>query len=482
MFQRYAMENKQNDSISVRKRTVYIVTACLIFFLIIAVIIFAFSFGMFRDDADYFKLVLAVIGMLFAAILFVFCCFNIRDNTRPGHIFTAISVILFFNILLAGTVDTLDGTAGAGSALLILQTITAVSSAVMHILFWRYQCASLPGNRAQRYITVWIYGLTLCYFILLAINPFTGILFIADSSGNLVSTGETLELIFFSLFYLTYLLYILPQRCRLKKKLSLASFAFFPLLCVALTAIWYVFGITYTLSSVTYLFLLMAAYVVFFGDYLESKALLLRQKTELAEKERRQTELKTAIMLSQIQPHFLYNALNAISSLCETDAMQARDAIDSFAAYLRMNMNSLESSRLVPFTEELEHTRTYLNIEKLRFGDELKVIYDIRCDDFQLPPLCVQPLAENAVKHGLQCIDGGVVKISTLREGNTVHITVCDNGVGYTPGALREDDREHIGIENVRARLAAFCGGTLTVCDQNGEGTVAEIILPEETQ
>ena len=475
------METTQSGVIPMRKKAAYIITGCAMGALLIVSILLTFSLGLLSGDEDYFKLVIAVVGMLFAIILFTCCCFNIRDNTHQGDIFAAVSVLLYFCLLFSGAMDVLAGNGAARSTIMALQTITSACTTAVHILFWRYQCASLPESRARRYFTRWIYALILIYLAVLAVNPFTGVLFTVDESGNLISTGQTLEIIFISLFYLTYLLYILPQRCPLGKKLSLASFAFFPMLCIVLTAIWYASGIDCAILSITYIFLLMAAYVVFFGDYIESKKRLLLQKTLLAEKERQQTELQTAIMLSQIQPHFLYNALNAISSLCEIDALRARDAIDSFARYLRVNMNSLESRRLVPFSEELEHTRTYLNIEQLRFGEDLTVVYDIGCDDFRLPPLCVQPLAENAVKHGLQRTDGGTVTIRTRREENAVHITVTDNGAGFAPDALREDDREHIGIENVRSRLAVFCGGVLTVNSRPGEGTVAEIIIPEET-
>ena len=474
-----AAKNLAGAGLAKRKAT-YLAALCVMGVLLIAGIYFTFSLELLRSNDDYLKMTMAVVGILFAVILFSCCYFNIGDDFHQNDLFAAISVLLYFCLLASGLLDLLMGKAMPGGVLMALQTFTGVSSTAVHLLFWRYQCASLPENRAQRYFTLWVYALLGVYLVTLGINLFTGVLFAVDASGNLVSTGETLEIIFITLFYLTYLCYILPQRCPLSKKLSLAGFAFFPMLCIVLTAIWYAAGID-NFYTVTYPFLLMAAYEVFFCDYIESKKNLLLHKTKLAEQAREQTELRTAVMLSQIQPHFLYNALNAISSLCETDALRARDAIDSFARYLRVNLNSLESRRLVPFSEELEHTRTYLNIEQLRFGEDLKVVYDIGCDDFRLPPLCVQPLAENAVKHGLRCGDGGVVTIRTRREKNAVYITVCDNGMGFAPDTLPEDGREHIGIENVRARLAAFCGGTLTVKSQPGEGTAAEIILPEET-
>ena len=476
------METVQSGAIPRGKKAIYTITGCVMGALLIASIVMTFSFGLLSGDGDYLKLIIAIVGMTFAAILFICCCFNISDASHQGDVFAAASVLLFVCLLMSGAMDVLAGKGVHGSTVMALQTATAACTTAVHLLFWRYQCASLPQSRAQRYFTLWVYGLTLTYLAVLAVNPFTGILFTVDASGHLISTGETLEILFVLLYYLTYLIYILPQHCPREKKLSLAAFAVFPMLCIAATAIWYAAGIG-SILSITYVFLLMAAYVVFFGDYIESKRRLLLQKAELADKERRQTELQTAIMLSQIQPHFLYNALNAISSLCEMDALRARDAIDSFARYLRVNMNSLESSRLVPFSEELEHTRTYLNIEQLRFGEDLQVVYDVGCDDFRLPPLCVQPLAENAVKHGLQRTDGGTVTIRTRREDGAVHVTVTDNGTGFAPDALQnEDDRAHVGIENVRARLAAFCGGTLTVRSRPGEGTTAEIILPEENQ
>ena len=475
------MEATQKSAVTARKKAAYIITACVMGAMLIAAIILTFYLGMRHEDVGCLKMTIAVISMLFSVILFICCCFfSMQDATHLGDIFAAVSVLLFVNLALSGVMDVLAGQAVPGGTIIAIQTVCALFSTAIHILFWHYQCASLPENRMRRYLTMWIHSLALIYIVVLAVNLFTGVLFTADDCGHLISTGETIEIIFVSLFYVTYLAYILPQRCPIRKKLSLAGFAVFPMLCIVLTVFWFVKGLE-SIMSITYIFLLLAAYVVFFGDYVESKEQLLLQKTELAEKERRQTELRTAIMLSQIQPHFLYNALNAISSLCEMNSLQARDAIDSFARYLRMNMNSLESCKLVPFSEELEHTRTYLNIEKLRFGEDLQIVYEIGCDDFRLPPLCVQPLAENAVKHGMQNADSVTVTICTRREGSAVHITVRDNGAGFIPGTLPEDGREHIGIENVRARLAAFCGGTLTVHSRPGEGTTAEIILPEET-
>ena len=459
-----------------RKKAAYVVSGCVMAALLVASIVMTVSFGLFREDADYLQMAFSVVGMLFAVILFVCCCFNMQDTTHQGDIFAAVSVLLYFCLLFSGALEVLAGSGVPRSAVIALETLVEVNSAAIHVLFWRYQCSSLPENRAQRYFTLWIYALAFLFLSALAVNPFTGILFTADASGYLISTGETLEIIFISLFYLTYLLYILPQHCPLEKKLSLASFAVLPMLCIALTAVWYASGIDCTILSITYIFLLMAAYAVFFGDYVESKKRLLLQKTELAEQARRQTELQTAITLSQIKPHFLYNALTAIRNLCKNDPAEAYTALGSFADYLRGNMDAMGSGRIIPFEKELEHIKTYLMLEQMRFGEELNVEYDVRYRDFSLPTLTVQPIVENAVRHGATMNeDGGMVTVRAVRTEDGAAVTVTDNGPGFDPDAPLSDGRSHIGLANVRKRLAASGCGELFIDSAPGAGTTVTI-------
>ena len=121
--------------------------------------------------------------------------------------------------------------------------------------------------------------------------------------------------------------------------------------------------------------------------------LILSDQTErYIEKERENARLRTDIMLSQIQPHFLYNTLGAIKSVCRTDPTRARDAIDQFTEYLRHNMDALTDDQPISFPQELEHVKRYLEIQKLRFDTALNVEYDLACTDFKLPTLTLQPL------------------------------------------------------------------------------------------
>ena len=202
---------------------------------------------------------------------------------------------------------------------------------------------------------------------------------------------------------------------------------------------------------------------------------------EIAQKQIELEAAKTAVMLSQIQPHFLYNSLQGIKLLCDTNPTQASEALEHFAFYLRGNLDSLANTQLVTFEKELVHVRDYLYLEKMRFRKKLDIQWEIEARDFLLPPLTVQPLTENAIRHGIhKKKGGGTLTIKTEQTAGSIIITIADNGVGFDTAVLPKDGRSHIGIENTRSRLAALCGGTLLIESTVGVGTTAKIILPRK--
>lgn len=190
-------------------------------------------------------------------------------------------------------------------------------------------------------------------------------------------------------------------------------------------------------------------------------------------------EQRIQLMLSQIRPHFLFNALGSIEALCERDPKAAKLATRKFSKYLRGNMESLSEEKLIPFEKELQHTQLYLELEQIRFGDALQVEYDIKAHDFFLPPLTLQPIVENAVKHGIRMkADGrGTVSISAEESEGCYELRIEDDGAGFNPEVVYTDE-QHIGIRNVRERLHRICGGTLTIHSAVGRGTTAVICLP----
>ena len=196
-----------------------------------------------------------------------------------------------------------------------------------------------------------------------------------------------------------------------------------------------------------------------------------------------QAEQRIQIMMTQIQPHFLYNSLTVIQELCRSDPAQAEAATVQFANYLRGNMDALQTSTPIPFGQELEHTRQYLALEEMRFEDKLTVRYDIQCESFLLPNLTLQPIVENAVRHGVRGnADGrGEVVIATREMSDRYKITVKDNGPGFDPEKQPKDQgSSHVGIQNVRQRLAQMCGGELKIESIPGAGTCVTIALPKE--
>jgi sensor histidine kinase YesM len=211
---------------------------------------------------------------------------------------------------------------------------------------------------------------------------------------------------------------------------------------------------------------------------------LRQQYLERLKYERMQKELyeaEVAVMVSQIQPHFMYNALTSIAMMCVNDPKKAQEATVTFAKYLRGNMDSLKQKEPVPFSQELEHLKKYLYIEKLRFGKRLNVEYDIQTEDFKLPQLSVQPLVENAVKHGVGMKKkGGTVTIATRETDEFYEVIISDDGVGFDPARNSDDNDPHIALNNIKERLEMMCKGKLTISPREGGGTSIRITLPNE--
>ena len=212
--------------------------------------------------------------------------------------------------------------------------------------------------------------------------------------------------------------------------------------------------------------------IVYTQHHLDMESRMVMNK---ANHMRTQLELATGRM----RPHYLYNVLTTIYYLCESDPQTAQSAIGTFAEYLRGSLEAMETNDPVSFSWELSEIRHYLALEKLRFGDKLKIEYDIQYEDLTLPPLSVQPLVENAVKHGIGSKEeGGTIRIESRRlSDGGAQINVIDDGNGFDVAKLRQQDRMHEGIANVRERLRYGIGGELTITSAKGEGTRAEVTI-----
>lgn len=208
---------------------------------------------------------------------------------------------------------------------------------------------------------------------------------------------------------------------------------------------------------------------------------ILEQERMLEEKETQLTLNRITLMTSQIRSHFVFNILNAISGMCKYDPELADETVVRFSRYLRSNIDIMENDQSIPFPVELQRLEDYVVLEQIRFGDKLEFYTDIENDRFYLPPLILQPIVENAIKHGIsKKLTNGTIILRTQEDGENNIITVEDDGVGFD---LSELDKEHsVGLRNIRFRLAHLTGGTLHIESTPGEGTVVTITIPKQEE
>ena len=194
-----------------------------------------------------------------------------------------------------------------------------------------------------------------------------------------------------------------------------------------------------------------------------------------------EAEQRIRIMFSQIQPHFLYNTLTTIQALCLENPRKAAAITEKFAVYLRQNIDSLDQDYLIPFRKELDHTLVYAQIEMARFPG-ISLDYEIEDEDFLLPALTVQPIVENAIRHGVRGMKRGQIEIITNLLPDCHEIVIRDNGKGFHEKELPDPNGSHIGIKNVRERLDKLCAGTLSIENRESGGTCVTIHIPRREE
>jgi len=191
-------------------------------------------------------------------------------------------------------------------------------------------------------------------------------------------------------------------------------------------------------------------------------------------------ELKA--LQAQIQPHFLFNTLNTIVSFCRTDPEKARELLLKLSYYLRNNFKT--TGDFITLKEEILYIESYLTIEQARFSDRLKVEYNIEKDiQCKIPPLIIQPIVENAVKHGLMTRkSGGKIVISAKQAEEYVIITISDNGIGMSDKQVKSlfnnNIKQGIGVNNVNNRLKSIYNTGLEIKSEEGEGTTVIMKIP----
>ena len=208
----------------------------------------------------------------------------------------------------------------------------------------------------------------------------------------------------------------------------------------------------------------------------------LRTEKKLEEQERLLVEARLAALTSQINPHFLFNTLNSVSSLIRTNPNQARLMVVKLSKVLRRLLRKHEN--FAALRDELSFIEDYLSIEMTRFGDKLRFDTEVADDtlDMLVPSMLLQPLVENSIKHGLSSkVEGGTIRIRTRRNDGRLHISVEDDGVGIPEAKLATLLDRGIGVSNVNERLKVLFGSDyrMWIDSQPGRGTCIQLEMPE---
>ena len=257
-------------------------------------------------------------------------------------------------------------------------------------------------------------------------------------------------------------LFLRRKRLSRKQRAAFAAFLLIPLYCMLIQMFSYGFLMIVIGTSVSVMILFIF--------------ILLDQVDHSIRQQQKNAAQQASIIVLQMRPHFIYNTLMSIYYLCKQDAEKAQQVILDFSSYLRQNFTAIAKADTIPFTEEVEHTRAYLAVEQARFQDRLMVEIETPFTDFRVPPLTLQPIVENAVKHGLDPeLEPLFISVSSRQQDGFAEIIVDDSGPGYKPA---DDNEPHIALANICERLKMMCRGELTISNRDCGGTIVTIRIP----
>lgn len=374
-----------------------------------------------------------------------------------------IFTILHFSIYLAFTFIRMSY---SGNGFIIaFYTSFYIMNNIELLLLFRYMknYTELPNKTCKTLNIINLSSFTI-FCILDIINIFTGIFFTAENGvylrSNTMIISQGYQFIMFTAIFVTA---VASKKLNSREKIAFALYCVLPFIAIILQNAFKGYAIAY--ASI-----IVAIEVLFVFIGVEKNFQISMQKEKIK-------DAQINIMLSQIQPHFVYNSLSAISTLITIDPEKAQEALDNFTEYLRRNLSSLTDVKLIPFEDELKHIETYISLEKLRFDDRINVIYDLKTTDFNVPVLSIQPIVENAIKHGiLKKVEGGTLKISTYEAEDSYVIVIEDNGVGFNNDDVKKEEN-HYGIDNIEYRIKNMCNGSLDIKSVINKGTIVTITL-----
>ena len=412
----------------------------------------------------YVNIALDLLSLIVVLIVFI-ACIGEKMKRYGGSVRFLILVSFVSLALIADMVSWFgEGQPHLRTVTLIGNTVAACMVQIAILCFMEYLAESLyASSQASGFILHVFRILCVVSLVYTVGNAFGEYAYRVNEMGHFVKTENTLMVILYFLFsimsFVTLILMSLfANHSPLGNRIIFVIYTIFPIGGIMMDHFFHEASLTYTSLAISVL-------AMYAGIFIRKQAIIDSQEK--------------ALMLSQINPHFTYNTLTAIAAMCDSSPQQAQNLTIDFARYLRHNLDTLASKDTIPFEKELEHVECYLKIEKARFRERLNIIYSIHCKDFKLPPLTVQPLVENAVKHGItKKASGGTVKISTFTEGQYNIVEIIDDGVGFDTEAVSSKTAGHVGLTNVESRIRRMCRGTVYIKSTPGVGTRVTILIP----
>ena len=387
-------------------------------------------------------------------------------NRKLSRLIFVMTILLFADCLVCYAEGELDMSVLVHA----LGTIETIGEAILVYCFWSYIREELTISEHLTSVMNRIFIIfAACKIVVTVINIKFGFLFTISEMNTIEwQFGSVVDDII-SLIMFVLVGYAIAQDDvhPSTERAMLLTFVIFPGLMQCIGAV----SLNYDYMYPTYVMTMLLIYINIFG---------LRSK-KIAEQQVTLDKQNTALMISQIQPHFLYNTLTTISNLCTKDPVEAEETTVMFSRYLRTNLDSLRTSEPVPFSMEMDHVEIYVELEKKRFKEKLNVEYDIQDTSFLVPSLGLQPLVENSIKHGIcQKEEPGHLLISSRKVEGGHEVVIEDDGVGFdTSAPAPQDGRSHVGMTNVKSRLEKMCNARVDIVSAPGQGCKTTIFFPD---
>lgn len=399
-------------------------------------------------------LILLLIGMIFAALQDSYI--GKRHKIILYHI-VVLSILLIFqnNISIVPVSE---------ERMIVFRTANSILGYSVRPVFLILFMGIVEPER--KYLPEWI--LSVLNAIIYMTAFFSPLTFYFNEDGAWIPGPLRNLCLFVSAFLLGELTYLTARKHRIIRRREMLIPAF----CIAMiiAAIILDYNTGQSIQIVSYLTIAVIVSSLFYYIWLHLQ-FVREHEEDLKARQRIQ------IMISQIQPHFLFNSLSVAQALCDRDPHAAKRILGKLGLYLRQNIDSLESAELIPVQKELQHTRIYAEIEMERF-ESISIEYDTTDTDFLIPPLTIQPMVENAIRHGVRGMENGQVIVKTVKKESYHEIVVEDNGTGFDVNRLAKAEGTHIGIRNVRERIEKLCNGSMMIESRLGEGTRVVIHIP----